>query len=490
MTGGREWSIEGRLRLSLIAGTGLILLLATSILYIAIENWLRGEFDQALENKARALVTLTEQEESGVEFDFADEYMPEFERETEPEYFEVWTDDGEVLERSRSLGSVNFPHQRPFSLQPRFRDVELPDGRSGRLVQVDFVPRVDDDDRVDADVPLDPTKLVPGADLHTVSIAVARSREGLDGKLTVLMVFLAGFVLVFLAIVGWLISVVLRIGLRPLGVVARQIRELGAESLDGRITCHSQPSEIAPLVDYLNDLLSRLNAAFVRERTLSSDLAHELRTPIAELRNLAEVGSRWPEDASIVCRFFDDCRAIGSRMERIVVHMLSLSRLEAGNEVTEKSRFLLTPFVQDCWERLERQAGEKEATLRLEAPDHCMVETDRVKLEIIITNLFSNAVVHGERRQDVRCLVTEDERYATLTIANRSHEIEESDLPYLFDRFWRKEEARSLQEHGGLGLSIVRGLARLLEIEIAVGLEPTGIFRISLRIPKAVIAEA
>ena len=72
MTGGREWSIEGRLRRSLIAGTGLILLLAISILYIVIDNWLREEFDQALESKARALATLTEQEESGVEFEFAD----------------------------------------------------------------------------------------------------------------------------------------------------------------------------------------------------------------------------------------------------------------------------------------------------------------------------------------------------------------------------------------------------------------------------------
>ena len=106
----REWSIHGKLSLWLITGTGLILLLAAAILYFSIEYWLHKEFDQALESKARALVTLTTQDESGVELDFADEYMPEFEREVEPEYFQVLIDDKNVLERSRSLGRLDLPH--------------------------------------------------------------------------------------------------------------------------------------------------------------------------------------------------------------------------------------------------------------------------------------------------------------------------------------------------------------------------------------------
>ena len=479
----REWSIQGKLRRWLITGTGLILLLATVVLYFAIENWLRQEFDQVLESKARALVTLTEQEASGVELEFADEYMPEFEREEEPEYFEVWIDDWEVLERSRSLGSRDLPHLFQSSVQPRFLDVALPDGRAGRLVQVDFVPQIDDDDGVDVDIPLDPTNVDSRMGLHVASVVVARSREDLDAKLLTLVGFLGGFFLVFLAVVSWLIAAVLRIGFHHLDVVAHQIRELDAESLDERISYLSQPKELVPLVTYLNELLSRLSAAFARERTLSSDLAHELRTPIAELRNLADVGTRWPDDASMARRFFEDCREIGYQMERIVVHLLSLSRLEAGTEVAEKNRVQLAPLVQACWARLANQAVEKNTTLRLEVSDRCEVETDGNKLEIIVTNLLSNAIVHGEPGQEVRCFATEDDGFATLTIANPSHELEHSDLPHLFDRFWRKDEARSDQQHGGLGLSIVRGLAHLLEIEVGVGLEPTGIFRISLKIP-------
>ena len=485
----REWSIHGRLRRRLITGTGLTVLLATVVLYFMIENWLRQEFDQILASKARALVTLTEQDASGVELDFADEYMPEFEREKEPEYFEVWIDDWEVLERSRSLGSRDLPHLSRSSVQSRFLDMALPDGRAGRLVRWTSYRRSTMTTTMMMTTMWTSTFPRPGQPRFARWLArgIRRGRTQPGGPQYQAPDpggLLGGFFLVFLAVVGWFIAGVLRIGLRPLDVVARQLRRLDAESLDERITCVSQPKELAPLVAYLNELLSRLNAAFVRERTLSSDLAHELRTPIAELRNLAEVGSRWPEDASMARRFFEDCREIGYQMERIVVHLLSLSRLEAGMEVAERNRVQLAPFIQACWTRLANQAAEKNTTLRLEVSDRCEVETDRIKLEIIVTNLLSNAVVHGEPGQEVRCFATEDDGSATVTIANPSYELEHSDLPHLFDRFWRKDEARSIQQHGGLGLSIVRGLARLLEIEVGVGLEPAGLFRISLRIPK------
>ena len=176
----------------MVAWTGLILILATVILYLTITNWLQNEFDRTLESKARALMTLTEQDKSGVELNFADEYMSEFERKEEPDYFQLLLDDRTVLERSRSLGTLDLPHIEPLFPQPRFADLKLPDGRSGRLIQVDFVPQVDDDRGVDVDVPLDPTKSVAG--WRVASITVARSRESLDTRLTALVLCLGGFV--------------------------------------------------------------------------------------------------------------------------------------------------------------------------------------------------------------------------------------------------------------------------------------------------------
>ena len=123
-----------------------------------------------------------------------------------------------------------------------------------------------------------------------------------------------------------LVAAALRAGLRPLEIASRQIRRLDADSLDARVSLDLQPTELLLLLEYLNGLLERLNIAFVRERALSSNLAHELRTPTTELRNLSEIGFRWPSDVSAVRRYFEDTREIANQMERMVVRLLSLSR--------------------------------------------------------------------------------------------------------------------------------------------------------------------
>ena len=86
------------------------------------------------------------------------------------------------------------------------------------------------------------------------------------------------------------------------------------------------------MVDQLNELLARLETAFRRERQLTSDIAHELKTPIAELRNLCEVGARWPDDPVTARKFFEDAWTIALQMERVVVHLLALARYDEGAE--------------------------------------------------------------------------------------------------------------------------------------------------------------
>ena len=467
-----------------MSGTGLLLLLAVSALYFLVRSWLINEFDHTLEIKARALITLTEQEAQGVEFDFADEYIPEFENRDEPEYFQIWVNGANVLERSRSLGDSDLPHIKPRDTQPRYRDLDLPSGSRERLIYMDFVPQVDDDSSEDVDVPLDPTVESEHMELHVASIAVARSREGLDSRLVALRVGLAVFVGVFLVSTAWLIATVLRIGLRPLELAAHQVRNLDENSLDQGIAIGSRPKELEPLLKYLSNLLVRLHDAIIRERTLSSDIAHELRTPIAELRSLAEIGARWPEDTAMVRQYFADSRSIARQMEHVVVNLLSLARLEAGIEQVNGTPFLLALAISNCWRVVEKRAVERNMNLQLEVLHGCEVETDQGKFEIIVTNLLSNAVMHGQQGQDVLCAAIEGDRCTALTITNKVRELDESDLPYLFDRFWRKDAARPVGEHAGLGLAIVRGLSRLLNIELSVSLDAAANFRISLEIPR------
>jgi signal transduction histidine kinase len=85
-------------------------------------------------------------------------------------------------------------------------------------------------------------------------------------------------------------------GLSPLNQLANQAASITADSLATRFPTEIWPGELTPISSRLNDLLERLEQSFERERRFSADLAHELRTPIAELRSLAELALKWPED--------------------------------------------------------------------------------------------------------------------------------------------------------------------------------------------------
>ena len=119
------------------------MVVANLILGIVVSHHLQADYDTSLLAKARALVALTEHEPEGVELEFADEFMPEFEATENPEYFQLWLDNGTVLNRSHPLGYredgtslsgaealqyQDLPQLAPRSEQPRFHDLGLPDG--------------------------------------------------------------------------------------------------------------------------------------------------------------------------------------------------------------------------------------------------------------------------------------------------------------------------------------------------------------------------
>jgi signal transduction histidine kinase len=97
---------------------------------------------------------------------------------------------------------------------------------------------------------------------------------------------------------------------------------------------------------------------------MSSDIAHELKTPIAELRNLSEVGARWPEDRQAVRQFFEDARAIAQHMERVVAHLLALARYDEGRERLWTAPVQVAEIVDGAWKPLAREAAARELHLR------------------------------------------------------------------------------------------------------------------------------
>jgi two-component system sensor histidine kinase QseC len=413
--------------------------------------------------------------------------MPEFAGGEEPEYFELWLGDGSLLQRSpsfhasdqvRAASLARSPSPAPT---PSFRDVRLPDGRRGRQVQLDFVPSVDSDD---APAPA-PEPAADPLSHPAVTLLVARERQQLDAAIRWLDLTVAALGIGLLLGLAGLMQLALRVGLRSLDRLTGQVRALDVSSLAARIDVAKPPREIAVVVEQVNALLARLEAGFARERRLSSDIAHELKTPIAELRNLSEVGARWPEDRATVRQFFEDAGAIAQQMERIVVHLLALARYDEGRERVWTAPVQVAEVVDAAWKPLAREALAKGLELRQEIPPTLKLETDPEKFALIVANLLSNAVAYSRPGGVVTCASEETPDRASVTFGNQAENLEPSDLAVMFDRFWRKDAARTGGRNVGLGLALVRALGDLLGLRIETRLDPDRTFRVTLSKPVA-----
>jgi len=266
--------------------------------------------------------------------------------------------------------------------------------------------------------------------------------------------------LLLLAVVTWL---VVGSALRPITALRR-----GAQAVTGTARPHPLPvpearDEVHSLAVTLNDMLARLDAARQRQRSLVSDTAHELRSPIASIRAQLEVAldhpgaQNWPSTAS-------DVLADTMRLARLAEDLLVLARLDERDGQERDGQEVAGVPVDLA--KLAPEEAARAATARVpvtaDADGPCVVTGDPDGLRRLLVNLVENAVRYAKSRVEVA--VVEDNGDARLTVTDDGAGIEPQDRERVFDRFVRLDDARSRDEDdgggAGLGLAIVRATAQ------------------------------
>ncbi|MDD8050218.1 MAG: ATP-binding protein [Verrucomicrobiota bacterium] len=477
-------SIRQYLRNRIISGSAAILATGSVLIALAIRQLDILEFDATLEAKARMLATLVLREDRKIEVDFAGEFMPEFETGGDTEYFQLRLLDGSVIERSDMLGERNLPFLPHAVRTPVFRNLRLPDGRPGRFVQIVFPPRsagpekaIQNGDRFQIPQGTDP-------DTALFVFAVARSRMGLDALLRRVYFTLAAVDVLLVGLIALLVRGTLRKGLQPLSDINRQIARLGPEALDQRVHLPDAPAEIVMFPITVNSVMEALHAAFVRERRFTSDVAHELRTPVAEFRAACEVGAKWSDDPALVRRRFDNLRESAVNMERMLEGLLDLNRLDQGAVRIGSTVTAIAALVDSSWECVCSSDVGSGRRLENNIDWSLHLNTDPLKLRQIIFNLLSNAVWYSPPGSAVICTsIRACDGKLELRFSNHTDALEQEDLHHIFERFWRKDAERTGGIHSGLGLSIVQALADALGIEVVTDLTADKVFTASLRFP-------
>lgn len=475
-------SISKTITVTIIISIGLILALGQVAIDFAVTRWLTEQFDTAMEARARALVTLTKFDGSEVELDFADEFMPEFEAPAEPQYFELFLGDGSLLERSHSfdenpaLRSADQPdraaptgHRFPgFGFEDQsdevvFTDLRLPDGRMGRRVAIKFIVQIENEDELLEDLLEDQ---IPLQDRPRAIVRFSRERESLDRTRQHFHLFIIGITLIILLAVVVSVPRLTRAGLRPLIRMKDEIGAITPQTMDHRVTDRGQPIEIEPIASQFNLVLDEIEKAFIRERQFSSDVAHELRTPVAEIRSLAEVGLRWPDEKDIRT-YFGDIHESAQHLDRLIENLLYLCRSEEGNIEIVVGDVDLGKLLDEIRASLAAECESR--AIRIDPPANAppVVVADPQWLELILQNLLSNAVSHSPNGANLGIEIDADGGYCRLEIHNpMAIPLTAEDIDHVFQRFWRKDTARETGRHAGIGLSLVKSYADLMGFDI------------------------
>ncbi len=471
-----------RLRLLLatsVASAAVLALLCVSV-YAAMWHLLLSDYDAALLAQARTIASTAEQREGRVHPEFDPKQMPEFAASERPKYFELWLDDGQVLRRSDSLRGTDLP-STPVAARATAGKLVLPGTRHGRAVVLTFTPRADREREQSS-------PLTSAAPLRTCTIAVAGTPWDawrLLGYLGWLLLILCSTAILLSG--GILLRVVSR-GVRPVKSLAEEIEGLREFELAYRLSDSDVPTELAPIVEKLNGLLDRLQKAFARETAFTADVAHELRTPLAGLITTLEVCRSRTRQATEYEAAIDECTGMAERMQAMVENLLMLCRADAGHLAVKRQRVDVGAMLRDLWSMFEHRAEARRLDVQWQLVDRSAAEADPPKLQIVIQNLFDNAVSYANERGRIRISTARREKLLLVEIVNSGSAVAASDTVHVFDRFWRGDVSRSQTGvHCGLGLSLTQRLVRLLGGEITVETTAGGDFAVRLTLPASAV---
>lgn len=280
-----------------------------------------------------------------------------------------------------------------------------------------------------------------------------------------------GASLVLCAVVGYLIA---RGGMRPIKGISQTAERIRATTLHERIATDGLPEELRGLAETFNSMLDRLEESFAHISQFSDDVAHELRTPINNLRGEIEVAlgkTRSVEEyRDVLGSCFEEC----TRIARLIRTLLFLARADTAADALQREPIDLGEELAKVVEFYEAAAGERGVALRVVNASGVRAELDRTLFQQAIGNLISNAVAHTPSGGSVELAASLSGHEVQVIVTDTGCGIPPEHLPHVFERFYRIEQSRTgSQQNAGLGLAVVKSIVNRhggrVEIESRVG---------------------
>ncbi|MBY4768000.1 heavy metal sensor histidine kinase [Burkholderia ambifaria] len=295
---------------------------------------------------------------------------------------------------------------------------------------------------------------------ETIQVALARTATDRQSLLESYRVDIWLAAALGALLVGALGYAVASRGLRPVESLGRQTSRIEAHNLNARLDARGGPVELHELATSVNRMLDRLERAFVRLSQFSSDLAHDMRTPLANVISSSQVTlsrARTTEEyEALIDSNIEECE----RLQRMIENMLFLAR-------TDNARQHLKAVELDAGAELRRlasyfQALADEAGVHLAVQGEAPVVADATLFRRAVSNLASNALEHAQAGSTIELTVSTRPGYAVVEVTNRGAAIPPEQIERIFERFYRIDSSRhGAARNAGLGLAIVKSIMEL-----------------------------
>ena len=426
-------SIASRLILFFTLATALLLVCGLGVFYSLVVRHALAEDNAVLGDKISALGA--DLHESGPQL-LAEELNARQTGERAPYWIRVLDSEGRIVTETpgmqRLLPPNVFPAVQKGTASVRNRKDYRTDGKLFSLVAVG-------EDS--------------GAQAYTLQVAQDRSSdERVERNFAVLFVIVLSGSILASALIAVIVT---KRGLRPLGEMTQSLGRIGPTHLKERVIPANWPRELQPLAIAFDDMLERLDDSFTRLSQFSADLAHELRTPVANMMGEAQVALTRERTAAEYRETIESTIGECERLSRIVDNLLFVARVDAAREPIARKQFDARAAVEKIVAFYQTIADDHHVTISCTGEGQ--IYGDPNLFERALGNLLDNALRFTPKNGSIQITLSEHDSDFEIAVSDNGCGIALEHLPRVFDRFYRADSSRG-SDGAGLGLSLVKSI--------------------------------
>lgn len=301
---------------------------------------------------------------------------------------------------------------------------------------------------------------IDSGDMGSLQVVTGRlmtERTALLASYRLNVYLFASVAAVLLALSGYLL---VHRGLLPLRRLARHAHGIDVGNLGERLDSHGAPQELLPMIDAFNAMLDRLGKGFAQLSQVSTDMAHELRTPINNLMGETQVALQQNRSIEAYQQLLASNVEELERLARMLDSMLFLARTDPSSALKQRQELDAADEMQRMAEYFEGPAAD--VGIHIEARGSGVIWAEPMLLRRALANLCANAIKYGAPHSELFIGATPSADGIRLSVRNHGPTIPAEHLPRLFERFYRVDQSRERSANSnGLGLSIVATIMQL-----------------------------